>query len=822
MLRPLKYSIITSWILLFCSIGLADDRSHVDFDRDVLPILKQHCFGCHGEENREGGLRLTTRTDALALNDSGKPAIVAHNASGSELIARLITVDEDLAMPLDSDRLSDEQISTLRQWISEGAVWPDADGASPRHWSYIAPQRPSRPQVSDPTWAKTELDFFVLAQLDSKKLTPSPPASRERLLRRVYLDLIGIPPSIEQIETFVADKSDGAFEHAVDQLLASSHFGEKWARGWLDLARYSDSNGYQADQIRHMWAYRDWVIDAFNNDMPFDQFTVEQLAGDLLPNATVSQRIATGFHRATTCNVEAGVDPEGNRTDQVIDRVNTTATVWLGTTLECAQCHNHKYDPFSQEDYYQIFAFFNNTPIEVEKENDNANNVQFNFWGPKLELPIAATRFDALESTTAELDEVRELLKQVEKLAVQNLVQWESALTDKERAALPKPVSNALTSAPAKRTKQQLNVIKKHVQANDPKVKRERSKIAELEQRLEELSPDTTLVMVEMPKPRDTSIFIRGEFLNEGPSVRADVPSALHAFPEQLPRNRLGFARWLAHEDNPLIARVAVNRWWSEIFGTGLVKTSEDFGKQGDPPTHPALLDWLAVEFMENGWSIKHILKQIVMSATYRQDSIVSTDLLRIDPANQWLSRGPRFRLPAESIRDGILAVSGRLDPKLYGGSVATHRNEFMTGRGARSSGPLDGNGRRSIYLSIYRNFFSPFLLAFDMPSPFGPKGRRSVSNVPAQALTLMNDPFVIQQADVWATRVLAAPNLDDAGRIALMIRQAHGTEPTERQLKAYAGFLNRQAKHHGARDKRIWADLGHALFNMKSFYFVK
>ena len=813
MSQPLLISNVVCVILVHCGVGLADNRNNVDFDRDVWPILEQHCVDCHGEENREGGLRLTTRNDALALNDSGKPAIVPQNTAGSELIARLTTDDDDQAMPLDADRLSDEQIGTLRRWITEGALWPDAADESPRHWSYVAPQRPARPQVFHPTWAKTELDFFVLAKLENQELKPSPPASRARLLRRVYLDLIGIPPSIEQVDAFLADGSDDAFERVVDQLLASSHFGEKWARGWLDLARYSDSNGYQADQIRHMWAYRDWVIDAFNNDMPFDQFTIEQIAGDLLPNASVSQRIATGFHRATTCNVEAGVDPEGNRTDQVIDRVNTTATVWLGTTLECAQCHNHKYDPFSQQDYYQIFAFFNNTPIEVEKDNDNANNVQFNFWGPKLELPVNAKRFDALESATVELNEARQRLKQEESVAVENLSGWECALTDKERAALPKAVGEALNTPPADRTKQQLNIIKKHVRTNAPEVKRTRAKVAELEKCIAELSPDTTLVMVEMAKPRDTNIFIRGEFLNEGPQVQANVPSALHAFPEQLPRNRLGFSKWLVDEDNPLIARVAVNRWWSEIFGTGLVKTSEDFGKQGDPPTHPALLDWLAVEFMENGWSRKHILKRIVMSTTYQQDSIVSADHLRIDPANQWLSRGPRFRLPAESIRDNALAVSGLLSKHRGGEPVFPPQPVgiwHQTGRNEPIYNPdsSERRYRRGIYVVWRRAAPYPSFVNFDAPDRMSCTVERPRTNTPLQALTLLNDEAFVESAKSLAAAIdsYQANTIDE--KIAFGFRRCVARNPHAAETSVireiYTNEVNRLKDQTGASSKII------------------
>ena len=781
-------SLVTLLSAVLSVAAAAETKGVVDFERDVFPILEQNCFECHGSESREGGLRFTNRVDALELNDSGKPAIVPNNVAASELIARVTSDDTEIAMPPDGKRLSTTQVATLKRWIEGGADWPTSASSLSRHWAYVAPERPQRPIVADSSWPRNDIDYFVLSRMEEEALSPSPVAPRERLLRRVYLDLIGLPPSIEQLDSFLADSSDGAFERVVDQLLASSRFGEKWARGWLDLARYSDSNGYQADQIRQMWAYRDWVIDALNSDMPYDQFTIEQLAGDLLPNATHSQKTATGFHRATTCNVEAGVDPEGNRTDQVIDRVNTTATVWLGTTLACAQCHNHKYDPFSQKEYYQVFSFFNNTPMEVEKNDDNPNNVQFNFWGPKLKLPMATARLEEMESVSAKLNAARDSLQSAESSVVAQLAEWEDALSDEQRDRLPELVKEAIETNLPDRSKAQRQEIEKHAKSLNPQVKELRVAVNKLQKRLDKLAPDTTLVMVEMPNHRQTNIFVRGDFLNRGPVVEADVPAALHAFPETLPRNRLGFAKWLASRQNPLVARVAVNRWWAEIFGSGLVRTAEDFGVKGDSPSHPQLLDWLAVEFMEKNWSMKHILKQIVMSATYRQDSTVTDGRFRTDPYNRWLSYGPRVRLPAESIRDNALFICGLLSHGRGGAPVFPPQPDGIWHQTGRNE-PVykvasdERRYRRGVYVVWRRAAPYPSFVNFDAPDRMSCTVRRAKTNTPLQALTLMNDEAYVEAAVALGAIIAMhdAPTSDE--KVAFAFQRCLARSPNLEEL---------------------------------------
>jgi hypothetical protein len=420
----------TAWLALAGPVACAlaqgpHSEPAVDFQRHIRPLLESRCLDCHGPESREGGLLLSSRREALLLGDSGEPGIVPGNPDRSELIRRVKTDDRQERMPLDDDPLDPQEITLLTRWIRQGAEWP-VEGVEKQHWAYVKPVRPELPEVSDDGWPSVPIDHFVFAQLQGEGLTPSPPADRAGLIRRVYLDLIGLPPSVEEVDAFLADDSADAYERVVDRLLASPRYGEKWARQWLDLARYSDSNGYQADQLRENWAYRDWVIRAMNADMPFDQFTVEQLAGDLLPEPTLDQRIATGFHRLTTCNVEAGVDPEENRVNQVADRVNTTATVWLGATLQCAQCHNHKYDPFTQEDYYQLFAYFNNTPLEVD--NGGGDGVSYDFVGPKMELPLDAASAAKKRKLQDDYDRLKQTVDERESELLSGIAAWEATL----------------------------------------------------------------------------------------------------------------------------------------------------------------------------------------------------------------------------------------------------------------------------------------------------------------------------------------------------------------------------------------------------------
>ena len=587
-----------------------------------------------------------------------------------------------------------------------------AQKSSVRHWAYVEPVRPELPEVERAQWPKNEIDYFVLARLEKEGLPPSPPAARARLLRRVYLDLIGLPPEIDVVDAFLKDSNSDAFEQVVDRLLSSSRYGEHWARHWLDLARYADSNGFQADQLRDSWAFRDWVIDAFNQDMPYDQFTIEQLAGDLLPDASLHQKIATGFHRAPTCNVEAGVDPEENRVHQVVDRVNVTATVWLGATMECAQCHDHKYDPFTQEEYYRLFAFFNNTPLEVR--NLNGAGVTFEFYGPTMDLPFSPEQKAAREALSRKCDELESLIVR----------------------DFPK---------------------------NDPASFETTQMVKELKKQIEGFKASTTLVMVEMEEPRESRILRRGDYLSLGKTVTYGTPEALHPWKPEYPENRLGLARWIVDPANPLTARVAVNRWWARFFGHGIVATEEDLGSQSEPPTHPELLDWLATEFATGGWSMKRVHKLIVMSSTYQQSSHVrSPGVMEADPLNKLYARGPRLRMSAEMIRDNALKISGLLSTKMGGAPVyppqppgvwkQLGRNEpkYILSTGKERF-------RRGIYVVYRRVAPYPSFVNFDAPDRASCHPKRSRTNTPIQALTLMNDEAYVEMSLALAYRILTS-----------------------------------------------------------------
>jgi hypothetical protein len=636
----------------------------VDFVRDVEPLLAEHCHHCHGPEQQQGRLRLDARRVVFAGGISG-PAVVPGDASKSLLVQRLLSEDHGPRMPSDGDPLNAAAIDIIRAWIDQGAAWPESAGSPaadvPIHWAYKRPQRPPLPAVADPAWCRTPVDFFVHESLTKRELRPSPAADSAAWLRRVSLDLVGLPPTVAELDAFLADPSPTARELVVDRLLASPHFGERWAQPWLDAARYGDSTGYHDDDLRASWAYRDWVIAALNADMPFDRFTIEQLAGDLLPEPTLQQRIATGFHRAAPCNLEAGTPAEARRVAQVIDRVNVTATVWLGTTLECARCHNHKHDPFSQRDYYRFFAYFNSTPDETGGDGGGGRSLM---GGPTVEV-----------------------------------------------------------------------------------------------------GDTTTFVMQELDAPRPTQILLRGNYETPGEAVDPGLPRALPISAGELPSNRLGLARWLVDPANPLTARVTVNRWWAELFGRGLVSTVEDFGIHGERPTHPELLDWLAVELVENGWSMKQLLRQIVLSAVYSQSSAATPAAREADPDGRWFSRAPRLRLPAEMVRDNALAIAGVLTADVGGPpSYPPQPDGLWWIRDGHSPvyRPAIGTDRyrRGIYTVWRRLSLHPSLAVFDAPDRVACYAQRVRTNTPLQALTLLNDPAFMEAAFALANRLADRPSV--------------------------------------------------------------
>jgi hypothetical protein len=769
----------------------------------------QHCQDCHGPDAREGGLRLTSRKNLLLRNDSGEPAIVAGKSSKSELIHRISSADEGAQMPPADvgDPLTAQEIATLKQWIDEGAVWP-GESEEPKHWAYLPPQQQPLPKVNKDARVNNPIDAWVVRKLQQQNppLQQSPLADPARLLRRVSLDLIGLPPTPEQVAAFEKDHSPAAYEKYVDSLLKSPRYGEKWARQWLDLARYADSNGFQADQLREMWLYRDWVINAINGDMPFNQFTIQQIAGDLLPNATLQQKIATGFHRCTTCNVEAGVDPEENRVNQIFDRVNTTGMVWLGTTFECAQCHNHKYDPFTQQDYYQIFAFFNNTPLEVKQVG---KSVTFDVTGPKLMLPLSKTEQQQKDELTAERLALQKQLNQREKQLKKSYTTWEEstlALLDnsEEGAKVPDKIRKILNTETDKRTAKQTKALTAYQREQDVDYARLEKQLNQVRQQLNALEPDTSLVMVEMDKPRMNNIFKRGNFLDKGAKVTPQTPEALHPLPADDTPNRLSFAKWLVARENPLVARVTVNRWWSQFFGQGIVATQEDFGSQGDPPTHPELLDWLAVEFMEHNWSMKHVHKLIVMSATYQQSAKITPALLEADPYNKLLTRGPRLRLSAETIRDNALAISGLLSTKMGGPPIYPPQPQGLwrhVGRNAPkyNTSTAEDRFRRGVYVIWRRSAPYPSFTNFDAPDRGACTINRSRTNTPLQALTLLNDPAYIEIATGLARRLATrglTTGMTDRQRIEYAFRLCVARQPKDAEVDHLTNVFEQELQH--------------------------
>ena len=671
-----RHSPLTPVIALVVATGTAAAAEPVQFGREVLPILSAKCFACHGpdEEGRQADLRLDLEAEATRARDGGAP-IVPGKPDESTILARVTSTDPDVVMPpADSHKpLTPEQVEVLRRWIAAGAAWG-------RHWSFEPVVKPEPPAMPDGRTAASPIDAFVAARLAPHGLAIREAAPPHALIRRLALDLTGLPPTPEEADVFAADRSPAAYEALVDKLLASPAFGEHWARMWLDLARYGDTRGYEKDLPRSMWPYRDWVVESLNADMPLDRFTLEQLAGDLLPEPTERQLVATAFHRNTLANDEAGTDDEEFRVAAVKDRIDTTVQAWMGLTMGCAKCHTHKYDPISHHDYYSFYAIFDQT-ADADRADEE----------PKLEL-----RFE---------DEVVRL-----------------------------PVMKELAAA----------------------------------------------------ERRTTRIHNRGNFLDPGETVQPAVLSAFGSLPEDAAPDRIGVARWLVSADNPLTPRVWANRVWARIFGLGIVETEEDFGALGSAPTHPELLDWLAAEYRDGGWSLKKLAKTIVMSDTYRQRSDVTPALAAADPRNQWLSRGARFRLPAETIRDQALAVSGLLSTKRGGPPVmppqpaGLWRSTYNTRKWVDAEG--EDRHRRGLYTFLKRTTPYPSFVTFDAGSGEICQVRRIRTNTPLQALVTLNDPVYLEAAGGLAGRMTADPADDPAAvvnrglRLAL-VRSPHDGE---------------------------------------------
>jgi hypothetical protein len=768
-----------------------------DYLRDVRPILASKCFACHGADDavRQAGLRLDDGASSTAVLDSGRRAIVAGKPDDSELIARVCSADPDIAMPPKETgkHVSPAEAETLRQWIAAGANYA-------RHWAYVKPVRSALPAVRDTSWPRGAIDHFVLARLESEQLVPSAPAGRETLIRRVSLDLLGLPPTADEVQTFIADLRPDAYEKLVDRLLAKPAYGERWAAVWLDLARYADSQGYAPDGPRTIWRWRDWVITALNHNMPYDQFTIEQLAGDMLPNASTEQIVATGFHRNTQLNTEGGVNLEEFRHAAVVDRVNTTFSVWMGSTMACAQCHHHKYDPFSQRDYYQVFSIFNNTDdfntdnpiVETPRVDRDAE-----YAPAKSDLAAAQASWD--EETKRRDEAQAEWEKSAAPAAATPDGKSQEAASSGTPpadagtpAAPPQEIVAILAVAADKRDKGQQDKLLAYHRGLSNEWKAADERLKSCKQKLEEVS--STVPIMRDGTPRPSFIFLRGEFLSPGEAVSPGVPAALHPAPTETKLDRLGLARWLVDAENPLFGRVAVNRLWQELFGSGIVETAEEFGTQGEPPSHPELLDWLAVEYRASGWNTKHMLKLIVTSAVYQQSAAVNAALADRDPHNRLLARGPRVRLSAEMLRDQALAISGLLSSKMYGPPV--HPPQPSLGLAAAFGGSTDwktsegeDRHRRAIYTRWRRNLPYPSMVAFDVPERNVCAMRRMRTNTPLQALVTLNDPVFVECAQALARRVISEGGDSTTSRAAWLLKQSVNRTPTTSEVERIASL---------------------------------
>jgi hypothetical protein len=794
--------------------------AQVDFKRDVQPILKQYCHECHGEKRQKSGVRLDHKASAFAEADSGKRPIVPGKSGDSPLLQRVTTTNHEEVMPPKGDKLSPAQVAVLRAWIDEGAAWPDEGPVvQKKHWAYEKPARPPLPAVKQRQWPLNGIDYFILARLESEKLAPSPAAERAAWLRRVSLDLIGLPPSVADLQQFLADQNTNAFENAVDRLLASPHYGERWAKPWLDLARYADTQGYEKDNRRTMWPWRDWVIRALNANMPFDQFTIEQIAGDLLPNATRDQRVATGFHRNTMTNTEGGTDDEEFRHEAVVDRVNTTMAVWMATTMSCAQCHNHKYDPLTMKEYYQMYAFLNHT-ADSDKEDERPT---LKLFGDGQEAELARLRAaskaaEARWTAAVNTPEITNAFNLWVEQATAQVLNTNSAPAKEAKPAtkIPDEIQKILRIAADKRDDKQRNKLKEHFGATAPELKEPREALAAARKAEKELNDSIPLVAVmeELPKPRPTHMLVRGSFLTKGEPVQPGVPAVLHSLPPDAAPNRLAFARWLVDTNNPLTARVIMNRFWEQFFGIGLVETSEDFGTQGEPPSHPELLDWLATEFMASGWNMKAMHKLIALSATYRQSSKVSPELFQKDPYNRQLARGPRARLDAEAVRDQALAVAGLLSPKLGGPPVMPPQPDgiwqVVYSGDTWQTSPGEDKYRRGLYTFWRRTSPYPSMITFDAPSREFCVVRRTRSNTPLQALTLLNDPVYVECASSLARRMIETGGMNWEDRAAAGIRAALLRDPREGEIEKLTELADAQVLRFNF-DKAAAKKLSHA-----------
>ena len=785
----------------------------VDFAADVEPILHARCYACHGPSVQTNGLRFDRGEAALNGGYSG-PAILPGDSATSPLIHRVSSPVDGIRMPPTEPRLTREEVGILRAWIDQGATWAEqrANEAArslpwaSEHWSFQPIRHPELPEVEQADWLRNPIDRFVLAKLESNGVRPSPEASRLTLLRRLSLDLIGLPPSWEEAEAFLGDLSPDAYERAVDRLLDSVHYGEKWARHWLDLARYADSDGYEKDLSRPFaWRWRNWVIDALNEDMRFDEFTTQQLAADLLESPTPHQLAATGFHRNTLRNREGGTIYNQSRFEETLDRANTVATTWLALTVECAQCHDHKYDPITQKDFYSLYAYF-----------DNVEDVHVDAPLPGEMGPYLRKRAEYVRKRQELLDEhhVPELQPEWERqMKIAGESPGERTDWDLCYDVLFQMTDNGwdvLHKDPAARTFREREMLTAYFidwyytvvskdRIEELRFKELRKKLKDLKSAYPQLSE--ARIIQEREEPGKTFLRVRGQWDRNGIEVEPQPPAFLLRAPSGRRANRLDLAKWILSERNPLTARVAVNRMWQEFFGRGLVRTSEDFGTQGELPSHPQLLDWLASTFRTQGWSMKRMRKLIVMSATYRQASHARPEIAELDPVNIWLARQNRLRLPAETLRDSTLHVSGLLSPVVGGPSVYPPQPDGVkeltygwdTDRWQESQGP--NRYRRGLYTFFQRTAPYPQMMNFDAPDSNRTASRRRRSNTPLQALNLLNDQVSLEAARALAIRVLSESPPEWDVRLRRMFQLTLSRFPGEREVEQLSESYRRQTR---------------------------
>ncbi len=829
-------------LLAAAELPPATDRP-VDFESEVRPLLEQRCHACHGPASSMNGLRLDRRADALAGGHSG-PAVVPGDSGNSRLIHMVAGYRVKVLMPPAGDPLTPSEIGVLRAWIDQGADWPEDAGETAQdgpagsgdgHWAFQQIRRPEVPAGANP------IDHFVGERLRREGLEPAPAADRSALLTRVSLDLTGLVPSVEERRAFLQDERPGAYERVVDRLLSSEHFGEKQAMHWLDQVRYADSDGYAKDYTRpHAWRYRRWVIDAINRGMSFDRFSLEQIAGDLLPDATLEQRVATGFHRNTLRNREGGVNPAQYFFEETVDRASTFGTVWLGLTVGCAQCHDHKYDPISQREFYELFAYFDNleeahvyAPVPGE-------------MGPYLRTVNEYRRqhreiLDEYSVPEVQAAWERDCLKAGADPGV--YLDWDLAW--QELGLNTDGGQEIVLIPPEKRTWRQATMITHYFlrayslivggdKAKELGFPEALKKIRELDRRYPQRTE--ARVVHERQDPQPTFLRVRGSWDREGIEVRPSTLDALPGLADAGP-TRLDLARWLFSAGNPLTARVAVNRIWQEYFGRGLVATSDDFGVQGEKPSHPELLDWLAAEFRDAGWDVKRVHRLVVTSETYRQAAYRSEEAAGRDPANALLARQTRLRLPAELIWDRALVSSGLVHHDVGGPGFRPAMPDGSTGlkTGGTDWDPSSGRERfkRGMYIHFQRTQPYPFLVTFDSPEFRAPACRRERSNTPLQALNLLNDPTFGEAWQAFAVRVLAeAPGGGFEGRLRRAYELALGREPTASETAGFSEYVaERRAQAEAAGTSALptvdgmdkgalaaWTGVARILMNLDEF----